>query len=40
MIKMHENCGKPFFCPMANKIISPQIEWCIENVLVCVNISG
>jgi len=30
--KMHENCGKSFFCPMDKEVISPQIEFCIENV--------
>jgi len=24
--KIHENCGKPMFCLMDKKMISPQIE--------------
>jgi len=36
--KMHENCGKSFFCPMDKEVISPQIKFCIENVDFVCNI--
>jgi len=31
---MHENWGKPIFCPMHKKMNSPEIKWCIGKLPV------
>jgi len=37
---MHETCRKPIFCPMDKKMITPQINGVLDNLLVCEKMSG